>query len=82
MTLCGPLAVCKGREVSGQTTVAMQKTNTGTNSELSVYIKNSNTLAMDAQYFANEEMNYAPKARTASGFGQDVILLIILFSSV
>lgn len=68
MTLCGPLAVCKGREVSGQTTVAMQKTNKGTNSELSVYIKNSNTLAMDTEYFTNDEMNYKPKARRASGF--------------
>lgn len=53
MTLCGPPAVCKGVEVSGQTTVAVHEANKRAKSELTVYIKNSTTLSMVNESFTD-----------------------------
>lgn len=47
MTLCGPLAVCKGGEVSGQTTVVVSRAKKRANSEVTVYKKKHCFLVRD-----------------------------------
>lgn len=51
MTLCGPLAVCKGRKVSGQTTVAMHEANKRADSQPPQF---RTTLAMVNESFTND----------------------------
>ena len=70
MTLCGPLAVCKGGEVSGQTTVAVQEANQRANTELTVYIKNSTTLSMLNESFTNASERCKPIIKPTFGLAR------------